>query len=248
MISVTIITLNEEENITKLLKDLKGFADEIIVVDCGSTDKTIEVAKKFGAKTYFRKFDNFANQKNWAMSKAKEEWILSIDGDEVISDQLKQEIKQAVNNKQYSGYLISRRNFILGKEIKYSRWSPDKHIWLWKKNYGKWVGDVHEEVKVSGLVGQLKSSKIHISHNTISEFIEANNQYSQLEAMALYKTRIKFSFWQILWQPFFEFFIRYIYKKGFIDGKRGFILSYLMAIYKLMVSIKLWELYKSSKA
>ena len=124
----------------------------------------------------------------------------------------------------------------MGKEIKYSRWSPDRHIWLWRKNSGIWVGDVHEEVEVNGKVGILKNSKIHNSHETLSSFMKANNFYSELEAKNL-----KFSLWRLFMDPFLEFFIRYIYKKGFLDGKEGFILAYMMSVYKLTVWTKAWE-------
>lgn len=241
MISATVITLNEETNITTLLKNLEGFADEIIVVDCGSTDKTIELAKKITPFVFFRKFDNFANQKNWAVSKASNEWILSVDADEQIPELLKQEILKTIKNEQYNGYLIPRRNFILDREIKHSRWSPDKHIWLWRKDHGKWVGDVHEEVKVSGKVGELKNNKIHNSHKTISEFFESNNFYSSILAQSMHKKNIRFSFLKMFWDPIFEFFVRYFYKLGFLDGWRGFTLSFLMAIYQLIVWVKVWE-------
>lgn len=245
MISVTIITLNEEKNIKAALESVKDLANEIVVVDCGSKDKTVEIAKRFGAKVFSRKFDNFANQKNWATLKTSNEWILSLDADEIISKELAGEIKIAIQDNNYSGYLISRRNFILGAEIKHSRWSPDKHIWLWKKNKGKWVGDVHEEVEVFGKVGLLKGSKIHYSHESVSEFMEANNQYSNLEAQILFKRGTRFSFWNMIKPALFEFFVRFFYKGGFLDGWRGFVLSYLMAIYQLMVWIKLWELEKN---
>lgn len=242
MISATIITLNEEDNIGRVIKSLDGLADEVIVVDSGSTDKTLEIAKKFGAEIYLRKFDNFANQKNWAVSKAKGEWILAVDADEEIPVNLADEIKDVVKDNNFTGYLIPRRNFILGKEIKYSRWSPDTHIWLWKKDSGKWIGDVHEEVKVSGKVGLLKKSKIHNSHKTLGSFLQVNNLYSDLEARSLYKKHIRFSFGEMFWAPLFEFFIRFVYKFGFLDGKEGFVLAYAMGIYKLSVWIKLWEL------
>lgn len=247
MISATIITLNEEDNIKDAIFSLKGLADEIIVVDSGSTDQTVEISEGLGAKVYFRKFDNFTSQKNWAMSKTKGDWILSLDADERITPELAEEIKENVNNQQYVGYLIPRRNFILGKEIKYSRWSPDIHIWLWKKDSGKWMGDVHEEVVVRGNVGRLKNCKIHHSHKTVSEFIQANNNYSTLEAGSLFNDGIKFSFGKMCWDSFFEFFIRFFYKLGFLDGKQGFVLAYLMGIYKLTVWIKVWELEKNQK-
>lgn len=242
MISAVLITLNEEENIDRALDSLKNLADEIIVVDSGSIDKTIKIAEKYGAKTFFREFDNFAEQKNWATSKAKGDWILSLDADEEIPEKLAEEIKKAVTSDSYNGYLIPRRNFILGKEIKHSRWSPDTHIWLWKKDFGKWTGDVHEEISVEGEVGLLKNSKIHNSHKSIKDFMNSNNLYSTLEAESLFRKNIKFSFLKMVWQSIFEFSIRYIYKAGFLDGKVGFTLCYLMGIYKTTVWIKVWEL------
>lgn len=246
MISVVIITLNEEDNISNAIKSLAGL-DEIIVVDSGSIDRTVEIAKKLGAKVYIRKFDNFASQKNWAVSKVMGGWLFSLDADERIPKELVDEIKKAVKSKKYVGYLIPRRNFILGAEIKYSRWSPDKHIWLWKKNYGKWVGDVHEEVIVKGLVGELENSKLHYSHKTISEFIKANDFYSTLLSKSMHKGNCHFSIYKMFWDVIFEFNIRYFYKLGFLDGFRGFALSYLMAIYQLTMWIKLWELENKMK-
>ncbi|EKD90203.1 MAG: glycosyl transferase family 2 [uncultured bacterium] len=242
MISTTIITLNEEDKIGRTIKNLKGLADEIIVVDSGSADKTVAIAESLGAKVFFREFDNFAAQKNWAVSKAKGDWVLAVDADEEIPISLAEEIKEAVKSDRYAGYLISRKNFILGKEIKYSRWSPDTHIWLWKKDSGKWMGDVHEELVVDGKVGLLKGSKIHHSHNTVSSFMKTNNLYSTLEALSLHKQNVRFSFGRMFWAAFFEFFIRFFYKWGFLDGKEGFVLAYIMGIYKLTVWIKLWEL------
>lgn len=242
MISATLITLNEEDKIEKVLKNLEDLVDEVIVVDSGSSDSTVKLARKHKAKVFYRKFDNFANQKNWAASKAKGKWILSVDADEEIPYQLKTEIRQSIKNTQYHAFFIPRRNFILGGEIKYSRWSPDKHIWLWKKDFGKWIGEVHEEVVVEGHVGELKTAKIHNSHQTVSEFVNSNNFYSTLYAQKLFKKNIKFSLARMFWNAFFEFNIRFLYKFGFMDGWRGFVLAYLISIYQLMVWIKLWEL------
>lgn len=242
MISATIITLNEEKNIKRAIESIKDIVSEIIIVDSGSMDNTVKIAEKLGAKVFFRKFDNFANQKNWAQSKATGGWILSLDADEEIPKRLQEEIEVAVKNSKYNGYLIPRRNFILGKEIKYSRWSPDKHIWLWRKDAGKWIGAVHEEVVVNGKVGNLKNSKIHYSHETLSGLMDSNNFYSTLLSESMYKKGVNFSLFRMFWNSIWEFKIRYFYKLGFLDGWRGFVLSYFMAIYQLMVWIKLWQL------
>lgn len=241
-LTVTIITLNEERNLQRCLDSLRGLNAEIVLVDSGSTDKTLEIARNYSAKTYFRKFDNFANQKNFALSKAEGEWILSVDADEEITIDLAKEIKEKIKDSQYAGYLIQRRNFIFGKEIKHSRWSPDKHIWLWRKGFGKWIGEVHEEVVVNGKVGDLKNSKIHYSHETLSGLMDSNNFYSTLLAQSMFKDGVIFSLFKMFWSAFFEFSIRFFYKLGFLDGWRGFTLAYLMAIYQLMVWIKLWQL------
>lgn len=242
MISVTIISLNEEENIEEAIKSVVSFVDEVILVDSGSKDKTVEIAEKLGAKVFFRKFDNFANQKNFAAEKASGKWILSVDADEEISIKLGEEIKKAVENRKYSGFLIPRRNFILNQEIKYSRWSPDKHIWLWRKDKGKWVGDVHEEVEVVGKIGELSEAKINYQDKTINTFLEKNNFYASLYAKTLFRKGVKFSLFHLISDPIFEFLLRYIYKLGFLDGLKGFILCYLMAIYKISIWIKIYEL------
>lgn len=242
MISATLITLNEEKNIANLIKNLKEIVGEIIVVDSGSKDKTVEMAEKLGAKVFFREFDNFANQKNYAVSKAASGWILSVDADEEISQKLSEEIKKAVENKEYSAFLIPRRNFILGQEIKHSRWSPDEHIWLWKKDLGEWKGDVHEEVVVNGKVGKLKNAKINYQDEHISDFMQKNDFYAGILASSLYKDGVRFSYLRFFYDPIFEFLIRYFYKLGFLDGWRGFILAYLMTIYKISIWIKIYEL------
>lgn len=245
-LSVTIITLNEQDNIEECIKSLKDLADEVIVIDSGSLDDTIGLAKKSGANVYKRVFDNFARQKNFAADKATGEWILSIDADERVTKELAEEIKQVMKADQFVGFLIPRKNFILGGEIRHSRWSPDSHIWLWKRGSGKWEGEVHEEIAIAGPIGKLKNGKMHYSHKTVKEFLRVNNLYSSIAAKQIMDSGEKFSVPQLLWDPLYEFTLRYIYKWGFLDGWRGFILCYLMGIYKLSVWVKLWEFKEGS--
>lgn len=240
MISATIITFNEEENIRQVLKSLQGVVDEVVIVDSGSSDNTVKIAKKMGAKVSIRKFDDFSTQKNWAVAQTSGDWILSLDADERIPEVLGEEIKKAVE-KDYAGFLIPRRNFILGQEIKHSRWSPDKHIWLWKKDCGRWEGAVHEEVVVNGKVGELKTAKVNYQDKTIARFMSKNDFYSTIYANYLFKQGTRFSYFHLFFDPFYEFILRYFYKLGFLDGMRGFILCYLMAIYKISIWIKIHE-------
>lgn len=241
-LSVTIIALNEEKNLARAINSVQSLADEVVVVvDPRSRDKTLEVAGSLGAKTFVRVFDNFANQKNFASQMAKGKWILAMDADEEIPTLLKDEIKKAIAKDSFDGYLIPRRNILLGKEIKHTRWSPDKHIWLWKKDKGKWVGKIHEEVILDAKPGELKEAKIHHSYETVADFISMLNSYSQYEAEEKIAKGQRFSFFGFFFDPGLSFFRRFVYKKGFLDGWRGFILSYLMAIYRVTTWIKVWE-------
>lgn len=244
-LSAVIIAFNEEEDLPRCLKSVCDLADEILVVDSGSTDKTVEIAKKFGAKVYVRKFDNYAGQKNFAASKAKGNWILSLDADEEISPELALEIQPILTSRQSANvaYSIPRKNIILGKLIRYTRWQPelDRHIWLWKRNKGKWEGDVHEEIIIEGNVGKLKYPKVHYQYKNVGEFLDMMNRYSELDAQKRVRSGNRLSLIRLFLDPFYNFSVRYFYRLGFLDGWRGFFLSYLMAIYHLELWIKIWE-------
>lgn len=244
-ISANIITLNEEDNIARCIESIKDLVDEIIIVDSGSTDKTVEITKKYTSKVYFRKFDNYSNQKNYALKKSTGDWILLVDADEEIPKDLVQEIQKAVLDSAYAGYLIPRKNILLGGFINHTRWSPDKHIWLWKRNSGKWIGEIHEEVQVDGEVGELENPKIHYSYATIYEFFDMTNNYTTKIAEQEYRNGIKYSLFRLIVAFPRSFIGRFILKQGYLDGWRGFILSYMMGIYRLASVIKLWE--KSQK-
>lgn len=242
-LSVCIITLNEETRLEKCLRSVVSIADEIIVVDSGSSDNTVAIAKKFGAKVFFRKFDNYADQKNFALEKSAGEWVFSIDGDEEIEDRLAEEIKNAVKDSKFDAYSIPRKNIIFGKFIRYTRWQPelDRHIWLFKKDKSRWVGDVHEEIVTNGKVGKLRYAKIHHQYETISEFMAMMNAYSTLDAREKINKGVRFSIGKMIFLPIYNFLIRYFYRLGFLDGLYGFTLSLLMAIYHIEVWIKIWE-------
>lgn len=242
-LSATIITLNEEKDLPRALESLRDLVDEIILVDSGSTDKTLQIARKYGAKIYKRKFDNYANQKNFAASKASGEWILSLDADEEIPPQLEQEIKRVIRNEKFAAFSMPRKNIILGKFIKHARWQPelDRHVWLWQKGKGRWMGQVHEELEVDGPVGRLKQAKIHHQYETVHEFLDMINRYSEIEAEEKVKKGTRFSLIKLIYQTKYNFLVRFIYRLGFLDGLHGFALSYLMAFYHFTLWVKIWE-------
>jgi glycosyltransferase involved in cell wall biosynthesis len=248
-ISATVLAVNEIKTLPLALESLKSLANEIVLVIDPKTDELTkqisEIGKKYGAKIYFRKLDNFASQNNFAMEKATGDWILSLDADEIISSDLADEIKSIVMSHKSSvvAYSMPRKNIILGKYIKHTRWSTelDRHVWLWKKGYGKKVGDVHEEVVVDGKVGRLENAKIHYQYETVAEFVDMINRYSELEAGQIVQKGGKFSYFHLLWDPVYMFLVRYFYRLGFLDGQHGFVLSYLMAIYEFAKWVKVWK-------
>lgn len=242
-LSATIITLNEEKDLPRCLNSLKGWVDEIIIVDCGSQDNTVNIAKDFGAKVFINSFENFALQKNFAQSKADGEWILSVDADEEIERELAGEIIKGISSGSYDAFSMPRKNIIFGKFIEHTRWNPelDRQVWLWKKGKAKWVGDVHEKVHVNGKIGRMVNSKIHYQYENVSEFIAMMNAYSELESDSLVQSGVRFSAIKLFGQPLYNFAVRYFYRQGFLDGWRGFVLSYLMAIYHFLVWVKVWH-------
>lgn len=231
-LTVVVPTLNEEKDLPETLKSVKDLADEILVVDSGSTDKTIEIAKEFGVIVVRHAFSSFSDTRNFGNEQATGDWILSIEADVVVPQELAAEIRLAIESDKYTAYFIPRLNLIWGKPIRHTDWGPkdDTHIWLYKKGSGVWQSLVHEEFKTSGPVGKLKNYLVHKNYETIFEFIEKINRYSDLAV----KQHNSFPNWWFLR----DFFKRYFYKLGFLDGYHGLFLSYLQSVYYLTLSVK----------
>lgn len=248
MISAIIITKNEERNIEKCLQSVR-WCDEIIIIDDKSSDRTIEIAKKYKATVYSRALNNnFSDQRNFGVSKAKNEWILFIDGDEIISVALTYEIQSAISVKDqdltdFSGFYLRRSDFIWGKTLKYGEAGNMKLLRLFKKNSGKWEGAVHEKWKISGKVGLLKNPIIHFPHQSISEFLSEINFYTTIRAQYLYSRKLKTNALLIALYPSSKFIFNYFLKKGFLDGIYGLIYALLMSFHSFLVRGKLWLLW-----
>ena len=233
-LTVVIPTLNEEKDLPRTLDSLIGLTKNILVIDSGSTDRTLEIAKKYKAKIVNHPFSSYSDTRNFGNDQAKGGWILSLEADVVVTKKLAQEIKEATNKDVgQSAYYIPRQNIIWGKKIGHTDWGPkdDLHIWLYKKGRGSWQGDVHEEYIVKeGTVGTLKNPLIHYNYETVNEFIGKINNYS---SVAVTKGKPFPSYW-----PLRDFFKRFIYKRGFQDGYHGLFLSYLQAIYYHVLKVK----------
>jgi len=240
-ISATIITFNEEESIERCLRSL-SWVKEIIVVDSYSTDKTVTLCKKYGAKVFLHPWTTYAQQKNYSVSKTSNDWIFSIDADEEISEELKNEILQLDDrNPPYVGYSISRPTRYLGRWI--GRNNPNYQIRLFHKRHGKWNNVlVHERLLVKGTVGRLQSPLLHYSYKGIYDQLEKIKTYSELSACELYSHNHRFSLYKIVLIFPKEFFSCYILKKGFLDGIQGFIQSIFAAYSRFIVHARLYEL------
>ncbi len=207
-------------------------ADEIIIVDSGSTDKTLEIARKYQAKIFSHPFVSFSNTRSFAESKAVGDWVLSLEADVVVSQELAREIRQKIKDKTYFAYFIPRLNIIWGKPIRHTDWGPadDCHIWLYQKGSGSWSGSVHEEYLTAKKTARLTNHLLHYNYETVSEFIQKTDSYSEL---AVKQGRSYPFCWSLR-----DFIKRYFYKRGFLDGYHGLFLSYLQATYFLTLFIK----------
>lgn len=237
-----VLAKNEEKNIRKCLSSL-SFCDEILVIDDYSSDKTVKIAKKQGAKIYIRKLNkDFASQRNFALDKAKGKWVLFVDADEVVGDQLKREIIQIVNNPfiKENGFYIKRVDYFLGKEIKYGEMGNMYLLRLARKGAGVWKRNVHEFWDVKGRKGKLISPLYHFSHNSLFEFIEDINFLSTLHSLANEKEGKEANLFKIVFFPFFHFIKNYILKGGYKDGTYGFVVAFLMSFHSFLSWSKQW--------
>lgn len=247
-ISVTIITHNEEENIEDCLKSVR-WADEIIVVDSYSTDKTVEICKKYNAKVIAKKWLGYSNQKNLAIDNARNEWILSIDADERITKELLNDIKREFEKENFiDGYYIARRNFFLGRWIRHCGWYPDYNLRLFKRSKGRFIErEVHEKAEVKGETKYLKRPLEHYTYKTLSDFISRLDRYSTLSAIELHKKGRTAGWPHLTVRPVTTFLRMYFLKKGFLEGFYGILLSGLYSFYTFSKYAKLWEMEKKEK-
>jgi glycosyltransferase involved in cell wall biosynthesis len=248
-LSVAIITFNEEANIRRTLESVK-FADEIVVVDSGSTDKTSDIAREFGAKVFVETWKGFAAQKNSALAKCTGEWILSLDADEEVSLELATEIVSKVNaSPPTSGFSVPRRNMFLGRWIRHGGFYPDRKVRLIRNGRGRFQERaVHETIELQGLSGKLRSPITHQAYPTLSGYIEHMNRYSSLAAqMTIEKKSMGFSFINIVLRPKLTFFYNYFLRLGFVDGKEGLLLHLYHSVYVSWKYAKAWELSRTNK-
>lgn len=246
-ISVVIITYNEQENIERCLLSVIDVADEIIVLDSFSTDKTAEICGNYHVNFVQHKFEGYSEQKNKAISMATYDYILSLDADEFLSENLKQAILKEKQNFEYDGYFFERLNYFCEKAIRHGDWYPDKKIRLWNKHKGRWDGKkIHETVSMDSrsAIGTLSGNLEHYSFHSVSQHITQINKFSELKAQNDFETKKRASILKLLFKPIFKFTKIYLLKLGFLDGFYGFVIAYNSAYFDFLRIVKLKEKYK----
>ena len=246
MLSAIVISYNSEKQMEDCLKCLT-FCDEIIVVDGGSRDGTLAIARKYTAHAHSRPFDHFSAQKNYALSLATQPWVLSVDTDEIITDKLKEEIQYVTSksSSDYSAYRIPRKNIILGAHLAYGANKGDAPVRLFHREAAVFEGMIHEKLKVEGRVGTLRHPMIHYSTQTVWDYVDKLDRYTALEAGCLARQNRPFRCLQLAVRPLLRFFQVYVVKQGFRDGFRGLIYAFMNSFYEFIRYVKFWELKRS---
>ncbi|MEK9143666.1 MAG: glycosyltransferase family 2 protein [Patescibacteria group bacterium] len=253
-ISVVLSVFNEEARLARTLAVLL-WVDEIIVIDNESTDQTAGIAKKYGATVYKEKNNLMLNiNKNKGFIKAKSDWILNLDGDEVVPPELAQEIKTVISrqssvvSQQVVGYWIPRKNIIFGKWIQHGLWWPDQQVRLFRRGKGKFPCEhIHEYIKVDGPVGQLTQPYIHYNYESVHQYLTKIDRASTSESITLRETNYRTIWYDAIRFPLSDFLKIYFAERAYKDGLHGLVLALLQSFYSFCTFAKLWESEKFSE-
>lgn len=247
-VTAIIPTFNEEHNIEAAIASV-SWADEIIVVDSFSTDKTIAIAKEKGVRILQREYEHSASQKNWTIPQASHEWIFLLDADERVDEELKNDVQTVLNNNEneHAAFWIKRRNFFMNSEIKYSGWQGDKVVRLFKRDDCKYEDkSVHAEIICNGTIGILKSKLVHYTFKDIFHYLEKWDRYTTMSGSDRAKRGEKPTLFHFLIKPAFRFFHDYFIKLGILDGLTGFILCTLSSMSVFMRYLKVRQFNQDS--
>jgi glycosyltransferase involved in cell wall biosynthesis len=247
-LTAIIPTFNEEVHIEAVI-DSVSFADEVLVVDSFSTDRTVELARNKGARIIQRAYNNSASQKNWAIPQAKHEWILLVDADERITPKLQEEIHVILSGQpEHVAYWIYRTTEFMGRKVRYSGWQGDKVIRLFLRDKCRYEEKhVHAEIEADGSVGFLKNRMYHLTYKGLNHWLSKADWYSTWGAYDRLDRVNKVGSFQLLVKPAFTFFNKYFLRLGFLDGKVGFILAAQYSWYVFLRAVKIWRLQQGEK-
>jgi glycosyltransferase involved in cell wall biosynthesis len=241
-ISAVVITLNEEANIERCLASL-AFADEIVVLDSFSADRTVEIARRFTDTISQREFAGYSDQKNAAMELASNDWVLVVDADEVVSDQLAAEIRKAVESDRYVAYRMPRLSYFCGKPIRHCGWYPDYVTKLMRRSKSRYPDRlVHETPEIDGPVGTMKSDLLHYTYRDLDELCRKMIAHSRAAARQKIQDGERFRLSKLVFAPGLAFLKKYVVKQGFRDGLRGFVICAMTQVGVFLRYAMLWEM------
>ena len=245
-VSVVVLTKNEEDRIARCLDSVR-WADEIVVVDDQSSDRTLEIVRRYTDKLFVKKMDVEGRHRNWAYAQAKNEWVLSLDADEVVTPELKEEIARVLlKNPQENGFTIPRRNYIGGYWVKYGGWYPSPQLRFFRKSKFKYEEvAVHPRAFMDDPCGHLKSDLLHYSYRTIEDFLSKLNNQTTREAQKWFAQHKPMRLGRFLYRAIDRFIRTYIAKKGYKDGFYGFVVAFNAGLYQFLSYLKYRELTRS---
>jgi glycosyltransferase involved in cell wall biosynthesis len=234
-ISATVVTLNEERNIARAIESLRC-VDEIVVVDSGSTDRTREIASSLGARVIQETWRGYAGQKNLASGCAAHDWILSIDADEAVSEELEAEILELKREgPKFHAYSFPRLAQYLGRWIRHGGWYPDRKIRLFHRGFGQWTGEyVHESVRTTGSAGELQGKLLHFTCSSLSEHLRTLDRYTTLAAAEVRARNRAVPARRLLVDPAWTVFRTYVIRRGFLDGPQGIAIAWMAGLYTFL--------------
>ncbi len=247
-ISVVIITLNEEKNIGRCIDSVASIADEVLVVDSHSSDKTKEICIAKGARFIEQKFLGYIEQKNFALNLASHEIVLSLDADEALDEALQKEIAGLKLNFELNGYSFNRLTNYNGHWIRHCGWYPDTKLRLVQKAKAKWIGNnPHDALVVEGSIGKIEGDLLHYSYDSISAHVLQTNKFSTIEAHTLFHNGKRATLLKIVTRAPFQFFKDYFLRLGFLDGRYGFIICFINSLYVLLKYSKMMDMQLNKK-
>lgn len=240
-ISAAILTKNEQDNISKAIKSV-NFCTEVIIVDDYSSDNTTQITKKLKVKIYKHNLNgNYAQQRNFALKKAKNKWIFFLDADEIVTPQLAKSILKAVNNNNYEGYYIHRKDVFMGKSLNHGEWGNNWLLRLGKKNSGVWKRSVHEYWDIKGNVCKLNGSLLHYPHKTLRQFIKSINDRAHIHANELLnEKKDNFLEFRLITNPIGKFLRNMFVYKGILDATHGFVFAAMLSFQSFISWSHLW--------
>lgn len=242
-VSIYVLTFNNIRTIERCLNSL-FWAEELIIVDSGSTDGTYEICQRYTENVYRREFKTHADQYQFAAEMTTNQWIMFVDADEEVPTELVEEIREELKNEEkgLEGFIIYRKTYYLGRWIRYGGWYPDGEIRLYRRDKGRWEGGLHAKIIVDGRVKRLKNKYLHYTYRDISDQIQTIDRYSKIAAEDLVKSGKRFTLFKLLFHPPLRFVKEYFLKLGFRDGLPGLIIAVSTMYYVFIKYAKHWEL------